>query len=71
MILLMPDRPRLIIIGNTQKPQVLDALDEAKQWFAQRADVVAAPNFSTFNHVQAGELPDAIQIIWSPSLDCL
>ena len=63
MILLMPDRPRLIIIGNTQKPQVLDALDEAKQWFAQRADVVAAPNFSTFNHVQAGELPDADLII--------
>lgn len=52
-------RPRLIILANTEKPPVRSALEHLRPWLAQRATILAEPQIMHLSRRIACELPEA------------
>ncbi|MCC5830667.1 MAG: NAD(+)/NADH kinase [Phycisphaeraceae bacterium] len=53
------DAPRLLILANETKPQVVEALDSLLPWLMDRARIVASPAIDTLKRNTAGSLPVA------------
>ncbi len=53
------DRPRLVILANTGKEHVGPVLEKFRPWLAERAEIVAEPDFRTLDREKAALLPPA------------
>ncbi|QDU34245.1 putative inorganic polyphosphate/ATP-NAD kinase [Poriferisphaera corsica] len=52
-------KPRIFILANRIKPQVVEAMHSFRPWLEERADIVAEPDMQTLFRETASDLPQA------------
>lgn len=55
----MADRPRIIVLANRNKPEVVEAMVSFRPWLAERVDIVAEPDTRELFRETARDLPEA------------
>ncbi|QQE12312.1 NAD(+)/NADH kinase [Planctomycetota bacterium] len=55
----VPNKPRILILANRIKPQVVEAMHSFRPWLEDRAEIVAEPDTKMLFREDAAELPKA------------
>ncbi|WP_428389203.1 NAD(+)/NADH kinase [Mucisphaera sp.] len=55
----LPERPRVLILANLAKEEVVEALADFRPWLVERAEIVAEPDICELTSERAAELPEA------------
>ncbi|QDU71914.1 NAD(+)/NADH kinase [Mucisphaera calidilacus] len=55
----LPERPRVIILANLAKEEVVSALAAFRPWLLERGEIVAEPDITTMSPEVASGLPEA------------